>query len=70
MPRQLKRLAHFVYKCKYHTNFANYVHERPFILVIPREKGLQMVVPLLEATHVKIENFFLGPGSREGKGTL
>lgn len=37
----------------YLTNFANYVHERPFILVIPREKGLQMVVPLLEATHVK-----------------
>lgn len=37
----------------YLTNFANYVHERPFILVIPKEGMAKMVCPLLETTHVK-----------------
>jgi Xaa-Pro dipeptidase len=37
----------------YLTNFANYVHERPFILVIPRAETPKMVCPLLETTHVK-----------------
>jgi len=37
----------------YLTNFANYVHERPFILVIPLEGAPKMVCPLLESTHVK-----------------
>jgi Xaa-Pro dipeptidase len=37
----------------YLTNFANYVHERPFVLVIPKEGVMKFVVPLLEATHVR-----------------
>jgi Xaa-Pro dipeptidase len=37
----------------YLTNFANSVHERPFILVISREGTPKMVCPLLETTHVK-----------------
>ena len=37
----------------YLTNFANYVHERPFILVIPKDGTPKMVCPLLETTHVK-----------------
>ena len=37
----------------YLTNFANYVHERPFILVISLEGKPMMVCPLLETTHVK-----------------
>lgn len=37
----------------YLTNFANYVHERPFLLVIPREGVPTMVAPLLETSHVK-----------------
>ena len=37
----------------YLTNFANKVHERPFILVIPREGTPSMVVPLLEKSHVQ-----------------
>jgi Xaa-Pro dipeptidase len=37
----------------YLTNFANYVHERPFILVIPKEGAPKMVCPLLETTHVR-----------------
>lgn len=37
----------------YLTNFYNYVHERPFILIIPREGDLKFVVPLLEEPHVK-----------------
>jgi Xaa-Pro dipeptidase len=37
----------------YLTNFANYVHERPFILIIPN-KGLPiMLVPLLEKGHAE-----------------
>ena len=37
----------------YLTNFANNVHERPFILVIPKKGPMRMVCPLLESTHVK-----------------
>jgi Xaa-Pro dipeptidase len=37
----------------YLTNFANTVHERPFILVIRREGTPQMLAPLLELTHVR-----------------
>lgn len=37
----------------YLTNFANNVHERPFILIISREGAPKMLCPLLETTHVK-----------------
>jgi Xaa-Pro dipeptidase len=37
----------------YLTNFANNVHERPFILIIEREGTPKMVVPLLEKSHVQ-----------------
>jgi Xaa-Pro dipeptidase len=37
----------------YLTNFANNVHERPFILIIEPEGVPKMVCPLLETTHVK-----------------
>jgi Xaa-Pro dipeptidase len=37
----------------YLTNFANVVHERPFILVIPTEGAPTMVAPALELSHVK-----------------
>jgi len=37
----------------YLTNFANNVHERPFILVIEKEGTPKMVVPLLEKSHVE-----------------
>ncbi|MFX0073333.1 MAG: M24 family metallopeptidase [Candidatus Hermodarchaeota archaeon] len=37
----------------YLTNFANYVHERPFILVIPLKGTMKFLVPLLEITHVE-----------------
>lgn len=38
----------------YLTNFHNYVHERPFVLVVPREGALRFVVPKLEEEHVRI----------------
>lgn len=38
----------------YLTNFHNYVHERPFVLVVPREGTPRFVVPLLEEEHVRI----------------
>src|SRR3989304_1774839 len=37
----------------YLTNFANVVHERPFILVIPIEGAPTMVAPALELSHVR-----------------
>ena len=50
-------LTHLVASCPdnvfYLTNFANYVHERPFILVIPVEGAPRFVVPKLEVPHVK-----------------
>ncbi|WDE08905.1 aminopeptidase P family protein [Thalassomonas viridans] len=35
------------------TNFANYVHERPFILVLSGNGELSFIVPKLEILHVK-----------------
>ncbi|UCE86339.1 MAG: aminopeptidase P family protein [Deltaproteobacteria bacterium] len=37
----------------YLTHFANQVHERPFLLVIPGEGVPTLVVPLLEKSHVE-----------------
>jgi Xaa-Pro dipeptidase len=37
----------------YLTNFYNYVHERPFILVIGKEGAPKFVVPKLEIPHVR-----------------
>ncbi len=37
----------------YLTNFANNVHERPFILILPRQGRPVMLCPLLESSHVK-----------------
>ena len=37
----------------YLTNFANNVHERPFILIIKKEGVPKMIVPLLEKSHVE-----------------
>jgi Xaa-Pro dipeptidase len=37
----------------YLTNFANFVHERPFILVVPRSGSLRFLVPKLEIPHVR-----------------
>ncbi len=38
----------------YMTNFANYVHERPFLLIIGKQGAPTMLAPLLELTHVKM----------------
>ena len=52
-----KRLDYYVsfdpVNVYYLTNFANSVHERPFILVIPKDETPKMVCPLLETSHVK-----------------
>lgn len=37
----------------YLTNFANFIHERPFILVLPAAGPLRFVVPRLEIPHVR-----------------
>lgn len=37
----------------YLTNFANYIHERPFILVVSMDGPLHFLVPKLEIPHVK-----------------
>jgi len=37
----------------YLTNFAFYVHERPFILIIPKEGLPKMLIPLLEKGHLE-----------------
>lgn len=37
----------------YLTNFANNVHERPFLLIIEREGIPKMVAPLLEKSHLE-----------------
>lgn len=36
----------------YLTNFANFVHERPFVLLIPPSGTPRFVVPKLEAAHI------------------
>ncbi len=50
-------LTHYVAACPnnifYLTHFANYVHERPFILVISAYGDLSFIVPKLEIPHVK-----------------
>jgi len=38
----------------YLTNFSNYVHERPFVLVVLPTGSLRFVVPHLEEEHVRI----------------
>ena len=40
----------------YLTNFANYVHERPFVLVVPIDGPLRFVAPQLEAAHVRVRS--------------
>lgn len=51
-------LTHLVASCPdnvfYLTNFANYVHERPFILIIPLVGAPLFVVPKLEIPHVQM----------------
>ena len=37
----------------YLTNFMNYVHERPFLLIIRKEGNPTLLAPLLELSHVK-----------------
>ncbi|MEM7328023.1 MAG: Xaa-Pro peptidase family protein [Pseudomonadota bacterium] len=37
----------------YLTNFANYVHERPFILIVPLEGAMKFLTPKLEIPHVQ-----------------
>lgn len=50
-------LTHYVAACPdnvfYLTNFANYVHERPFILVVPLDGPLKFLTPKLEIPHVQ-----------------
>ncbi len=54
----VERLDAYVVHCPdnvfYLTNFANYVHERPFVLVVPREGAMRFVVPHLEKEHVRV----------------
>lgn len=40
----------------YLTNFANYVHERPFVVVIAKDGPLRFVVPELESEHVRLRS--------------
>ncbi|MEM9203565.1 MAG: Xaa-Pro peptidase family protein [Actinomycetota bacterium] len=40
----------------YLTNFANYVHERPFVLVVPASGSPRFVVPELELRHVDVRS--------------
>jgi Xaa-Pro dipeptidase len=37
----------------YLTNFAYYIHERPFLLIISQNELPKMVIPLLEKAHIK-----------------
>ncbi|MEM7708729.1 MAG: Xaa-Pro peptidase family protein [Pseudomonadota bacterium] len=51
-----ENLTHYVASCPnnvfYLTNFANYVHERPFVLVVGLDGPLLFLVPKLEVPHV------------------
>ena len=38
----------------YLTNFANYVHERPFVLLITKQGPLRFLIPKLEGSHVEM----------------
>lgn len=40
----------------YLTNFANFVHERPFILIIPASGKMIFLIPKLEEPHVRIRS--------------
>jgi Xaa-Pro dipeptidase len=40
----------------YMTNFANYVHERPFLLIVGKQGTPIMLAPYLELTHVKMRS--------------
>ncbi len=40
----------------YLTNFANFIHERPFLLIIPAKGKLVFLLPKLEESHVKIRS--------------
>ncbi|MGB0410569.1 MAG: M24 family metallopeptidase [Pikeienuella sp.] len=40
----------------YMTNFANFVHERPFVLVLPAKGDPVFVMPRLEEPHVRIRS--------------
>jgi Xaa-Pro dipeptidase len=40
----------------YLTNFANYVHERPFILIVKASGDLSFIIPKLEASHVALRS--------------
>ena len=55
-----QEITHYVVTCPdsvvYLTNFANYVHERPFIIVVSLEGPLLFVVPKLEIPHVEIRS--------------
>lgn len=53
----LQGLSHFVFvdpdNIYWLTNFANFVHERPFVLVLTDQGDLNFVVPELEVSHVE-----------------
>ena len=55
-----QEITHYVVTCPdsvfYLTNFANYVHERPFIIVVSLEGPLLFVVPKREIPHVEIRS--------------
>ncbi|MDX1735597.1 MAG: aminopeptidase P family N-terminal domain-containing protein, partial [Halioglobus sp.] len=61
----LRRLGLDYYVCHdpanifYLTNFANFVHERPFILVVPASGNLSFLMPKLEENHVRVRS--VGP---------
>ena len=40
----------------YLTNFANFVHERPFILVVPARGNMTFLMPKLEEKHVRLRS--------------
>jgi len=54
-------LSHFVFvdpdNILWLTNFANFIHERPFVLVLNDKGQLHFVVPELEIPHIKVRCF-------------
>lgn len=40
----------------YLTNFANFVHERPFILLVPASGKMTFLIPKLEEPHVRVRS--------------
>lgn len=40
----------------YLTNFANFVHERPFILLVPANGKMTFLIPKLEEPHVRVRS--------------